>query len=76
MNSLRGDSTRTEVCALMVATLFDIATHAGTDNQGVVGRGSTIKKHIAQQREAESKDENGALNLGGEISHLHKWDTP
>ena len=49
MNSLRGISTRTEIGAVIVATLADQAIHAGIDNQGVVNgllrRKAKLRRH-------------------------------
>ena len=74
MNGLRGDSTRTEVGALMATTLADEATHVGTDNQGVVNRGNAILNDMDKRSKTEVKDEKGAPNLG-EVSYLHKGPT-
>ena len=79
MNCLRGNSARTATGAAMVATLSDETAHFGTDNLGVVNRTNTILTQLKQREEAELTDEDGALRLGGEISHLHKespWKRP
>ena len=69
MNCLRGNSTRTETGAAMIATLSDNASHFGTDNMGVIRRTNTILEHMRQREETTLREEDGALRLGGEISH-------
>ena len=79
MNCLRGNSTRTETGAAMIATLSDNAAHFGSDNMGVIRRTNTILDHMRQREDTTLVEEDGTLRLGGEISHLHRenpWTRP
>ena len=65
MNCLRGNSTRTETGAAMIATLADESTHFGTDNLGVTRRTNAILEHMKQREDTILEDEDGTIMLGG-----------
>ena len=69
---VRGNNTRTETGAAMIATLADNSTHFGTDNLGVTRRTNSILDHMKQREETILEEGDGTLRLGGEVSRLHK----
>ena len=74
-NGRANSSTRCEIAAAIVTTCSKQAAHAGIDNLAVVKTGTRIIKHDEERAKAKLFDNEGAMNLGGHISELHR-ETP
>ena len=72
LNSLKGSSTRTEVAANILNMLSDSPVTLGTDSLSMHKKTKAITKHMVLNNSVKLKDKKGALNLGGEISWLHR----
>ena len=79
LNTLRGSSTRTELGGLIAGVLSDLPAHAGIDNLAVVKGAQKVITHMRKKSRAILRMADGALNLGGRLSPLHRdgpWYKP
>ena len=71
-NGLKGSSTRSETAALMLAMLANTAVTVGTDSLSMLVKFTQLAQHAIMRKTARLKESDGALNLGGELSWLHR----
>ena len=69
---LKGSSTRSETASFMVSMLADKAVTMGTDSLSMLKKATRFAKHAILRSRCCLRQGDGTLNLGGNMSWLHR----
>ena len=74
-NNLKNSSTRTEIGASLLAMIRRKPANIGIDSKATIVKGEKLIDHARKRSTTRTKEEDGTLLLGGEVSQYHR-DSP